>query len=438
MMMICTDGDMRGKAFVPALLCAHLILIQPLGGQGRVTPLPELSPLPLSQQLSSVREPLPVETIADAAIEFSGASAASAAAAKDRLTSLIRRFRDEVSDVNGQAELAERTLAFLHKSLFTGYSVTQTRVDTALQTGIYNCVSSAVLYLVVARSVGLSVSGVRTPDHAFCAVMVDGQAVDVETTSPLGYNPGAKKEFTDSFGKVTGYAYVPPGSYGNRQSIGEKELLSLILYNRVAEYGDGRSYRDAIQPAVSAFTLMGTEETRQLLAIAAQNYVVWLDGRQDFTMAVQFMDSLKAGFGSIIDTEKARRDTYHNWAVTLLNARQLDDADALLGQPAARAALDEQDWTQLSVQSVQMRAQTEGDTGDYLAAAALVLEGMKRLGRQPALLQSYEVCVHNGFALLYNARRWRDARAAVDQGLLAYPDSRVLQQDLDSVRKLAK
>ena len=68
------------------------------------------------------------------------------------------------------------------------------------------------------------------------SVLVNGQQIDVETTNPFGFNPGARKDFTDSFGKVTGFAYVPPGNYSDRRSIGEKELLSLILYNRVSEY----------------------------------------------------------------------------------------------------------------------------------------------------------------------------------------------------------
>jgi len=239
---------MSARTCFPAILLAGLIFVQPVSPQARpaIQSFPELVPLPSSQQLSTMREPLPVETIVDAALEFSGASDAGAAEAKDKLVGLLRRFRDEVTDVTEQAALGEKALLFLHKNLFTTYAVLQTRVDTALDTGVFNCVSSAVLYMIIARSVGLSVSGVRTSDHAFCSVLVNGQQIDVETTNPDGFNPGAKKEFTDSFGKVTGFRYVPPGHYGDRRAIGEKELLSLILYNRVSEYGDSRFFKDAL------------------------------------------------------------------------------------------------------------------------------------------------------------------------------------------------
>jgi hypothetical protein len=431
---------MRARVLSAAILFSQLIFIQFLGAQARtpIAPLPDLSPLPLSQQLSSMREPLPIDTIVDAALEFSGATAADSSAAKEKLAALVRRFSDEVANVTSQAELGERALTFLHKNLLSGYSTLQTRVDIALDTGIYNCVSSAILYMIVARSVGLSVGGIRTTDHAFCTVLINGQPVDVETTNPLGFNPGAKKEFTDSFGKVTGYAYVPPGDYRNRQTIGEKELLSLVLYNRVSESWDARAYRDALQPAVSAFTLLGSEETRKLLTGAFTNYIAWLGIRQQFSQAVQFTDSVKAAFGGIVDIDQPRRDIYHNWIVSLVNTSAYQDAEAILAQPSVRSTLQDSDWTSLSVDVVQMRAQAQADTGDYTLAAAAVAEGLKRLGRPDALLRSYEVYVHNAVAQLYNGRKITEARAAVDQGLAVYPESRMLQQDLELIRKAAR
>jgi hypothetical protein len=287
----------------------------------------------------------------------------------------------------------------------------------------------------VARSVGLSVTGVRTSDHAFCSVLVNGQPVDVETTNPLGYNPGAKKDFTDSFGKVTGYSYVPPGNYGDRHAIGEKELLSLILVNRVAVSIENRTFRDALQPAVSAFTLVGTDDSRQVLTVALSDFAGSLSNRKDYSQGVQFIETVKASFGGIVDLESLRRDMYHNWAVSLVDANTLTDADALLAQPVTRTVLGDADWLDLSMAVVERKAAAESGTTGYASAAAIVADGLKKLGRQPPLLQNYEAYVHNAFAQLYNVRKLTDARAVVDQGLVVYPDSRLLQQDLDLLRK---
>ena len=153
------------------------------------------------------------------------------------------------------------------------------------------------------------------------------------------------------------------------------------------------------------------------MKIAFSNYVTSLGMRQDFPQAIQFMDAVKASFGGIVDLGQPRRDMYHNWVVSLIRANDLSSADALLSQPAAKAAMDDADWTALSVEVVQ-QARPGGSRGNgYLAAAGVVTDGMRKLGRQPALLQTYEAYVHNAFALLYNAARSPNAKAVIDQGL---------------------
>jgi hypothetical protein len=432
---------MKRRLRIPAILFLGLIFIHSLASETRsstLLPVPELSPLPLSEQLSTMREPLPVEVIVDASLEFSGASEAGAAEVKDKLVVMLRKFRDEVEDVNGQAELGEKALTFLHKNMLSTYSLMQTRIDTAVDTGVYNCVSSAVLYMIFARAVGLSVSGARTPDHAFCIVLANGQQIDVETTNPYGFNPGAKKEFTDSFGKLTGFSYVPPGNYRERRSIGEKEMLGLILYDRVSAYGDARMYRDALQPAVSAYALLGSQEMLSVMKIALSNYVTSLGMRLDYPGAIQFLDAVKASFGGIVDLGDSRRDIYHNWTVGLIRANELSSAEALLAQPAMKSSVEDADWMNLSVEVVLRRAQAEAAAGGSIAGAAAVSEGIRKLGRQPVLLQTSQAYIHNAFAALYNARKLSEARALIEQALASAPDSGVFQQDLDTVKRAMK
>ena len=77
------------------------------------------------------------------------------------------------------------------------------------------------------------------------------------------------------------------------------------------------------------------------------------------------------------------------------------------------------------------QAQAEEDSGGNIAAARVVAEALKRLGRQPPLLQTYEAYVHNAFASCSTRGRRLTRRPLIDQGLAVYPDSRMLQQDLD-------
>jgi tetratricopeptide (TPR) repeat protein len=155
-----------------------------------------------------------------------------------------------------ERDRAEYLLAFIHKKFLKTYSHHQTRIDTLLANGRYNCVSSAVLYMVFALYAGLDVSGVMTKDHAFVTVRIGGDSIDVETTNSWGFDPGKRREFHDQFGKLTGFAYVPARNYRERTAISPIELVSLIFSNRISELESGRRFSEAVPLAVDRAALL--------------------------------------------------------------------------------------------------------------------------------------------------------------------------------------
>ncbi|MDR2182175.1 MAG: hypothetical protein LBN92_05795 [Treponema sp.] len=153
-------------------------------------------------------------------------------------------------------ERGEYVLIFIHRRFLKGYSEYQTRLDEIFVSGRYNCVSSAVLYLVLGMSAGLDIGGVMTKDHAFASVRAGGAFIDVETTNPYGFDPGNRKEFHDGFGRTTGYAYVPARNYRDRAAINAVELVSLILSNRIAVLERANRYAEAVPLAINRAALL--------------------------------------------------------------------------------------------------------------------------------------------------------------------------------------
>ncbi|MDR2149569.1 MAG: hypothetical protein LBO67_01850 [Spirochaetaceae bacterium] len=144
-----------------------------------------------------------------------------------------------LTDIPADSALrGEYLLSYLYKTILRSYSERQTKIETALRTGDYNCVSSAVLYSIFAHAAGLDVRAAITQDHAFVTLNVgtaeNPKLIDIETTNKYGFNPGSNKEFHDSFGR-TGFVYTAPGNYTARASISSFELVSLILTNRMAD-----------------------------------------------------------------------------------------------------------------------------------------------------------------------------------------------------------
>ena len=195
---------------------------------------PRSSGPPSSRRASSAEGLGPYEARLDRIIGDLVAAATPAGAATDGgAAGTLDYRRRKPSSASSTSPCFGRIARTLPRS--TGYSTPAS----------YNCVSSAVLYMLAVRDLGIEVEGVRTSDHAFINVVIGGRSIDVETTNPYGFDPGGKKEFKDSFGRVTGFAYVAPGGYGDRKTISGRELVGLILSNRVAALERKGSFSEA-------------------------------------------------------------------------------------------------------------------------------------------------------------------------------------------------
>jgi len=79
------------------------------------------------------------------------------------------------------------------------YDLEQSKFAEVLDSGSYNCISSSILYIILARHFGLNVSGVRLPTHVFVQLSTeDGSAIEIETTSPDGYDLVHDRKFYSS------------------------------------------------------------------------------------------------------------------------------------------------------------------------------------------------------------------------------------------------
>jgi len=201
---------------------------------------------------------------------------------------------------------AEFILNYMHKNVLKSYSLYQTRLDTLLSNGRFNCVSSAVLYVILCKSAGIDTSGVMTKDHAFVIVHTGGQDIDVETTNTFGFDPGNRKEFHDSSGKITGFAYVPPQNYRERQTINQIELISLILNNRIGDFERSNNFAASVPLSVDRATLL-LGDSYSLTSEISTSEFLFIDPRKDL------MDRLLNYGASLLKNN--REEECIRWAV---------------------------------------------------------------------------------------------------------------------------
>lgn len=136
-----------------------------------------------------------------------------------------------------QKKFAELLNIQLHKFFFKKYKADSDNFSEIVDYGMYNCVSSSILYMLLLSYFELKATAVQTTEHVFVIVhFPDGTTVDVETTNAYGYDPGKKKEVLDELGKITGFSYVKQKDYKSRFNISLKSLLLLPVHNRSAYF----------------------------------------------------------------------------------------------------------------------------------------------------------------------------------------------------------
>ena len=394
-----------------------------------------IDPIAAVEELALAEEPLTLETFIRSALIFSGVSGQQLNRLEAKIQAHIIDLRERLNEVTDPRQQAEYTLAYMHETLLRRYDERQTALDVLLDRGGYNCVSSGVLYAILLKALGLPVWGVRTADHAFCRVQAGDQAFDVETTSPFGFDPGTRKEFSDDFGRITGYSYVPPSNYTDRRDIGEKELLGLILYNRTAFASERRDYPGAVPPAVDAYALLADAESRERLITSLLNLASWHGMSGRFSEALEFLDRAARRYGDD-RLDALQGDLTHNWILSLIQKGDYSTAEQLLDSQKSQGRITEGEWRELTVYLYQVRAQKQAP-GDYSGAARLILDGLNKVGSDQGLAKSYEVYIHNSVVTLARNARYEEALAVLEEALLQLPGSSVLLKDRSMVLEAA-
>jgi len=234
------------------------------------------------------------------------ASGDAALSGMDKIKTTVTALSTAIDRNASGREKAEFILNYMHNNILKSYSLYQTRLDTMLSNGRFNCVSSAVLYVILCKSAGINTSGVMTKDHAFVMVHFNGQDIDVETTNSFGFDPGNRKEFHDSSGKTTGFAYVPPQNYRDRQTINQIELVSLILNNRVSEFERSNNFAASVPLAVDRAALLLGDSYMLTSSISSSEFL-FIDPRKDL------MDRL-INYGAVL-LKSNKEEECIRWAV---------------------------------------------------------------------------------------------------------------------------
>jgi hypothetical protein len=368
-------------------------------------------------------------------------------------------FRKNNGEMTPQSR-GDYILSYMHRKFLRFYSAMQTRLDTLLSNGRYNCVSSAVLYLILAQSQGFEVRGVAARDHAFASFHWGDESWDVETTNPYGFDPGSRREFHDQFGKATGFAYVPARNYRDRTAISPLELVSLIIHNRIAEAENRGRYADAVSLALNRAVLL---EGRKNPALS--NF--FTDPRQDLNDRILNYGAFLLNRGKELEGLAWAAYAEHAYSGAGTDKRWREYTGALISNritKLCRAGHFDQARTFLveteSLQDSELRRRLEILVAD--AELTTLANAVRQDGEAVAILRRIDAAessgvlpssrlrelrdhinrwrlanFHNRFAAAFNKRDYPLARQILEEALGEFPGSRQLLNDQNTLETAA-
>ncbi len=442
------------------------------------TEIPGLKPSSAVIELSNMELPLEKETFISGALLLSGADQDTLDKGFRKILELQALADQELKGINNYYDLGHKLLEFLHEHLFKKYSVEQTRIDILLENGVYNCVSSAVIYIYFSRYFGLPVTGSVTIDHAFCSLLVNDEIIDIETTNKYGFDPGKKQNFLDSFGNITGFAYVPPTDYKNRSYANDLEMLSYIIQNRLVLLQRSNRYDITYPLAVDKYFLVNTENARLDMFQEFVNYMIAMNNSGNYISGLQFAEKVIEEYrGDISLIQDSIDMLLRNYALDILGSGSPDGVYDMLKKYGSLAgdetyreikktvltkeiydlALSDQYTSAISLAD-DVHKENVIDDSEYsefisliytnssvnivkeqgsLAGYYHILEGIGITGSTRELQSALSVHknnaileFHNKFVVEYNSGHLDKAESVLHEGLDIFPDSRILTNDL--------
>lgn len=185
---------------------------------------------------------------------------------KSQIDTFLGEFRSQGLISDNPRSTGRDLNNHMHQSFFLqesrgfgppGYDYEQSRLMGIFESGEFNCISSALLYAVLARELGLAIEGVMMPTHAFIQLnLPNGSPIDVETTSPNGFDQVHDQAYYDRQRKLADpSATIPPATYQDYQARTRVSATELAARNMLNQH--------------TAAHLMEEDDIRRLSEIAA-------------------------------------------------------------------------------------------------------------------------------------------------------------------------
>lgn len=361
-------------------------------------------------------------SFAEASLLSSGVfDAAKRAQYLKQLDDIESSARNELRGARTPFEKGQRLLTWLHRKdgpLSAGYVARQTDLSVLLDTKTYNCVSSATIYNILGRRLGLDLRAIEVPDHAF-SILYDGtKHADVETTTASGFNPARDELGRKAFEERTGFRYIPDSHRGERREVNAAGLIAITYYNHAVTLAKEKQHNRALLAYFRAMSM--DPEFASAVNNSLASLVNWA---ADLEKAGAFEESVAI---NAIGLQLAPRDaalrhnrsvTYTRWAKSL--AETGDDDAALVVLRRAAQLMPDDHFVSMQAWQYIRRAEDRIEHDEWREALNICSTGAVKID---ATARDEIEKWQNDFYLRWSnyelkAKRFEHAVALIEEGL---------------------
>ena len=353
----------------------------------------------------------------------------------------VRKGRTE-----NELENAELIMKVMYDNVLSNYSRRQTKLSVMFKTGNYNCVSSSLLFLALAKDCGLDARIQETSVHAFITVYTkDGQKFDVETTNPAGVNPGEKKMISQNSSGSKKYTIVPKTYYSNRVEISDRKAVTLPAKNICAELSDRNEFEKGIPLAASVYEFVTKEKAavRKDYDAMCANFAAYANQNRQYEAALKLLRAVIDHYGKSDLLIRNYNDIVYNAVAESCNINDFKNARNLL--VSYNYYLTEKTTQEISDMIFESEMLEEIQDlmhqNKFLEAAKLADEALLRQSQNQQFkkaksnsLYNHGVTVHNQVVPLLNNKEYKEALQILEDALKDNPSNQMINDDIKKIK----
>ena len=353
----------------------------------------------------------------------------------------VRKGRTE-----NELENAELIMKVMYDNVLSNYSRRQTKLSVMFKTGNYNCVSSSLLFLALAKDCGLDARIQETSVHAFVTVYTkNGQKFDVETTNPAGVNPGEKKMISQNSSGSKKYTIVPKTYYSNRVEISDRKAVTLPAKNICAELSDKNEFEKGIPLAASVYEFVTKEKAavrKDYDAICA-NFAAYANQNRQYEAALKLLRAVMDHYGKSDLLVRNYNDIAYNAVAESCNINDFKNArNLLVSYNYYLTEKTTQEIIDMIFESEKMEEiQDLMHQNKFLEAAKLADEALLRQSQNQQFkkaksnsLYNHGVIVHNQVVPLLNNKEYKEALQILENALKDNPSNQMINDDIKKIK----